>query len=166
MGRNKALLEWDGRPLIAVVAERLRIVADEIIVAANDTHLYAPFANRCVADIFPGVGTLGGLHAGLRASSYDLALVVGCDMPFLNPTVMAWFVEAAAEVDAVVLRQGKWLKPSSAASDVYKRQVHSLSMTRYGCAMLPRPRSPIWMRNCAPSAISTPLRSGARLWPS
>lgn len=118
MGRNKALLEWGGRPLIAVVAERLRLVAEEIIVAANDTRLYAPFADRCVADVFPGVGTLGGLHAGLLASSYDLALVVGCDMPFLDPAVMAWFVEAAEGVDAVVLRQGEWLEPLHA---VYRR---------------------------------------------
>ncbi len=111
MGRNKALLDLAGRPMIAVIAERLRVVAGEIIIAATDTQLYAPFADRCVADVFPGVGTLGGIHAGLRAATHDLALVVGCDMPFLNPAVMSWFAQAAADVDLVVLRPGEWLEP-------------------------------------------------------
>lgn len=111
MGYNKAFLDLAGRPMIAVIAERLRAVAGEIIIAAADTQLYAAFADRCVADVFPGVGTLGGIHAGLRAAANDLALVVGCDMPFLDPAVMAWFAQAAADVDLVVLRPGEWLEP-------------------------------------------------------
>jgi molybdopterin-guanine dinucleotide biosynthesis protein A len=111
MGYDKALLELGGRPMIAVVAERLRAVAAEIVVAANATHLYAPFADRCVPDKYPGVGTLGGIHAGLAAAAHELALVVGCDMPFLNPTVLRWFVEAAEDADVVILRRGEWVEP-------------------------------------------------------
>jgi len=112
MGRDKALLDLAGRPLIAIVAEQLRAVAEEVIIAADDTQLYAPFADRCVPDLFPGVGTLGGIHAGLAAASpHELALVVGCDMPFLDPAVLTWFVEAADGVDVVILRQGKWVEP-------------------------------------------------------
>ncbi|MCP4542949.1 MAG: molybdenum cofactor guanylyltransferase [Chloroflexi bacterium] len=118
MGRNKALLDLADRPMIAVIAERLRAVADEIIIAATDTQLYAPFADRSVTDVFPGVGTLGGIHAGLRAATYDLALVVGCDMPFLDPAVMAWFAQAATDIDLVVLRPGEWLEPLHA---VYRK---------------------------------------------
>jgi len=118
MGRNKALLELAGRPMIAVVAQGLRAVAAEIIIAADDTQLYAPFADRCVPDQYPGVGTLGGIHAGLSAAAHDLAIVVGCDMPSLNPAVLAWFLEAAGEADLVILRQGKWVEPLHA---VYRR---------------------------------------------
>ena len=73
MGRDKAFLELVGQPLIALIAQRLRMVTDEVIIAANKTERYAPFADRCVPDNFPGVGTLGGIHAGLRAAAHELA---------------------------------------------------------------------------------------------
>jgi molybdopterin-guanine dinucleotide biosynthesis protein A len=111
MKRNKALLNLGARLMIEVIAGRLRALAAEVIIAANDTQRYAPFADRCVADIFADVGTLGGIHSGLQAAANDLAIVVGCDMPFLDPNILAWFVKAAEGVDAVVLKQGKWLEP-------------------------------------------------------
>jgi len=132
MGRDKALLELDGRPMIAAVAEQLRAVVDEIIIAADNSR-YAPFADRCVADVFPGVGTLGGIHAGLSAAAHELALVVGCDMPFLNPAVLRWFAKAAEGVDLVVLKRGKWLEPLHA----------------------------IYRKNCLP-AMETVIRDGKR----
>ncbi len=104
MGRDKALLDLGGRPLIAVVAERLRAVAGEVIICADQVERYAPFADRCVPDVYPGVGTLGGLHAGLAAAAHEWAIVVGCDMPFIRPAVLAWFVAAAANSDLVILR--------------------------------------------------------------
>lgn len=117
MGQDKALLKLNGRLLIAVIGERLRAVADEVIIAAAASR-YDRFADRCVPDVFPGVGTLGGIHAGLQASTHELALVVGCDMPFLNPAVLEWFAQAADGVDLVVLRTGEWLEPLHA---VYRK---------------------------------------------
>ncbi len=120
MGNNKALLPLGGRPMIAIVAERLRAVVDEVIIAADDVQTYAPYADRCVPDRYAGVGTLAGIHAGLAAARNDLALVVGCDMPFLDPRVLEWFVQAAAGYDVVVLRQGDMVEPLHAA---YRRTV-------------------------------------------
>jgi len=111
MGRNKALLDWGGIPMIASIVQRLRTVADEIIIAANDKSLYAPFADRCVEDVFQNVGTLAGIHAGLKAAAHEVTLVVGCDMPFLNPAVLEWFVQASQNVDVVVLQRAGQLEP-------------------------------------------------------
>jgi molybdopterin-guanine dinucleotide biosynthesis protein A len=99
MGRNKALLDLDGRPLIAIVAGRLRAVVDELIIAADEAGRYARWADRCVPDVYPEVGTLGGIHTGLEAATHELALIVGCDMPFLDPGVLDWFVKAASRND-------------------------------------------------------------------
>jgi molybdopterin-guanine dinucleotide biosynthesis protein A len=115
MGRDKALLDLGGRPLIALVADKLSAVADEIIIAADDVTAYTPFADRVVPDQFPGIGTLGGIHAGLAAARHDLALVVGCDMPFLQPAVLARFAEAAAGFDVAIMRRGRWVEPMHAA---------------------------------------------------
>lgn len=118
MGRDKAFLTLAGQPLIAVIARRLRAVAGEVIVVADDTQRYGPFADRCVPDTYSGVGTLGGIHAGLLAAAHDLALVVGCDMPFLNPDVLAWLVDAADGADLVVLKHDLGVEPLHA---VYRK---------------------------------------------
>ena len=53
MGDDKAFLEFAGRPMIAVVAERLRAVAAEIIIVAGATARYRSFGDRCVSYVYP-----------------------------------------------------------------------------------------------------------------
>lgn len=115
MGRNKAFLELDGRPLIAHVLERLAQVCREVLIVANDVPLYAPFGVRVVPDVFPSVGVLGGLHAGLQAARHDLILAVGCDMPFLNPVLLRAFVAWAEGYDVAALREGERVETLHAA---------------------------------------------------
>ena len=111
MGHNKALLQFDGRPMIEVVTERLRSVASEIIIVADDVERYRVIGDRCVPDVYPRVGTLGGIHAGLNAAAHQYALVVACDMPFLDPAVLRWFVEEPRPADLVVLKHDEGVEP-------------------------------------------------------
>jgi molybdopterin-guanine dinucleotide biosynthesis protein A len=90
-GRNKAFLELDGRPLIEIVIERMQSVCGEVVIVAGDPGPYAGLGVPVIEDRFRGVGVLGGMHAGLEAASHELALVVGCDMPFLNPGLLRAF---------------------------------------------------------------------------
>jgi molybdopterin-guanine dinucleotide biosynthesis protein A len=102
MGRDKAFLALGGQSLIEIVIERVRAVAVEVIVVTNTPLRYAHLSTRLVRDIYPGVGTLGGMHAGLTAARHDHALVVGCDMPFLNPSLLTYLASLAPHFDAVV----------------------------------------------------------------
>jgi len=106
MGRDKAFLELDGRPLIQVVIERMAQVCAEVLVVSGDVRPYARLGVPLVEDRFRGVGVLGGLHAGLEAATYELALAVGCDMPFLSPGLLRAFADWAEGFDVAVLRQG------------------------------------------------------------
>jgi molybdenum cofactor guanylyltransferase len=114
-GRNKAFLELDGRPLIEIVVERVQSVCAEVLIVAGDTRPYTGLGVSLVEDRFRDVGVLGGLHAGLEAASYELTLVVGCDMPFLNPDLLHAFAEWAEGFDVTILRQGKQVEPLHAA---------------------------------------------------
>lgn len=104
MGRDKAFLELDGQPLIGIVVERMASVCAEVLVVAGDVRPYAGLGVRLVEDSFRGVGVLGGLHAGLEAAAHELSLVVGCDMPFLNPALLRAFTGWAEGFDVAVLR--------------------------------------------------------------
>jgi molybdopterin-guanine dinucleotide biosynthesis protein A len=111
MGRDKAFLDLGGRPLIAHVIERMAQVCAEVLVVAGDVQPYAGLDARLVEDRFRGVGVLGGLHAGLAAAAHELALAVGCDMPFLEPDLLRAFAGWAEGADVVVLRQGEQVEP-------------------------------------------------------
>jgi len=115
MGRDKALLELDGRPLIQIVVERLMRVCSEVLIVSGDVAPYAGFGVPVVQDRFPDVGVLGGLHAGLDAASHELTLAVGCDMPFLKPKVLRAFAGWAEGFDVALLRRGEYVEPLHAA---------------------------------------------------
>ncbi len=115
MGRNKAFLELDGRPLIQLVVERMASVCAEVLVVAGDAQPYAGLGLPVVEDRFRGVGVLGGLHAGLEAASHELTLAVGCDMPFLDPALLRAFAGWAEGFDVAILRRGEQVEPLHAA---------------------------------------------------
>jgi len=120
MGRNKAFLELDGRQLIEIIIERAASACAEVLIVAGDVQPYIGLGARLVEDRFQNVGVLGGLHAGLEAASHELALAVGCDMPFLNPDLLRAFASWAEGFDVVVLRrsEGEHIEP---LHGVYRR---------------------------------------------
>lgn len=105
MGRDKAWIEFEGRPLIARVIDVLRDVADEVLIVANDDR-YAELGVRVVPDRFPDGGALGGIATGVGAAQHELVLVAACDMPFTTAAAWRLLVERAGGADAVVPRIG------------------------------------------------------------
>ncbi len=102
MGRDKAWVEVHGRALIEHVRARLEQVCAEIIVVANDPAPYQKLTVPIVSDILPGHGSLGGIYSGLHAAQFDRAIVVACDMPFLNPALLGHMIALAGEYDVIV----------------------------------------------------------------
>ena len=105
MGRDKAWIELDGRPLIARVAEVLAEVADEVIIVANDDR-FATLGLRVVADRFPDGGALGGIATGVGAATHDTVLVAACDMPFLSAALWRVLLGYRYDADVVIPRVG------------------------------------------------------------
>jgi len=115
MGRDKAFLELDGRLLIEIVVEQMARVCSEVLIVASDGRPYVGLGVPVVEDRFRGVGVLGGLYTGLEAATHDVALAVGCDMPFLRPELLRAFVAWIEGFDVAVLRQGEYVEPLHAA---------------------------------------------------
>lgn len=120
MGRDKALLPFLGRPLIARLAERLAPVADELLVTTNRPEDFAFLGLPLIPDPRPGRGALGGLYAALRAARGEAVAVVACDLPFASPELLR-FQAAVLEqegADVVIPRGADGLEPLHA---VYRR---------------------------------------------
>jgi molybdopterin-guanine dinucleotide biosynthesis protein A len=81
MGRDKALLELGGKPLIEHAVIKLRRVCEDVQILSNRTELerFAPL----VVDLHEGCGPMGGLEAALGHSRHTWSLFMPVDMPFL-----------------------------------------------------------------------------------
>ena len=104
LGRDKALVLVGGRPMIARVADALRPVTDEILVVGRAEDELAGVIDgpvRYVPDEAPDGGPLAGIMSGLAASSGGSSLVVGCDMPFLDPAMLRALAAQLGDYDAV-----------------------------------------------------------------
>jgi molybdopterin-guanine dinucleotide biosynthesis protein A len=104
MGHDKAFIDFGGAPLIERVIERAQPLCAEMIIVTNDTDAYARFGYRIVTDVYPGKGSLGGIFSGLQAAREHYALVVACDMPFLNTGLLNHLISLAPQFDAVIPR--------------------------------------------------------------
>ena len=102
MGRNKALLKIGDTTLIECVYRTLAALFDDIIIVTNTPAEYAFIPCRTVPDIYPGLGSIAGLHAGLFNSTTRLVFIAACDMPFLNPELIRLLCSSAGESDAVI----------------------------------------------------------------
>lgn len=115
MGRDKALLELDGQPMIEIIVDQMEEICSEVLIVAKDRRRYAGLDAPVILDRFSNVGALAGLHAGLEAASYEISLAVGCDMPFLNPDLLKAFVRWAKGYDVTLLKRGAYVEPLHAA---------------------------------------------------
>ena len=106
MGRDKALEEIDGKPLLEYVAHALSSLTDDIVLVESPgaSRLLPELGQnvRRVVDDPPNRGPLGGLQAGLAASRSDAAWVVACDMPFVDGRLLTHMAGAIDGWDAVV----------------------------------------------------------------
>jgi molybdopterin-guanine dinucleotide biosynthesis protein A len=120
MGQDKALMPFLGKPLINRVLERVRYLADEVLVTTNRPTEYAFLGVPLFIDVIKDRGALGGLYTALSVAKYPYVAVVACDMPFVNPDILAHCHHLLAEkdIDAVIPRTEHGLEPFHA---VYRR---------------------------------------------
>jgi molybdopterin-guanine dinucleotide biosynthesis protein A len=125
MGRDKALLELGGRPPLALVAaDALRAAgADPVIAVGGDLPLLSAAGLDARPDEHPDEGPLGGLLTALHVTTAEVLVVLTCDMPDVDATVVRALVDALAaapEADLARASAGGRPQPLTAA---YRRRV-------------------------------------------
>ncbi len=123
MGTSKALLLFDGEPLIVhVVATLQRLFADVVVVAAPEQDLPS-MPVRLVSDEVAYQGPVGGIYYGLMAAGSDAAFVTSCDSVFLNIGLIAHLVDQLPQHDVVVPH---WQGRFQTLHAVYRKSVSPL----------------------------------------
>ena len=121
LGQNKALQAIEGKSLIQWVVDRLAVLSTEIIIVTahgEEIPCSSTAKIKTVADIYPGMGPLGGIHSGLTASASPRSVVVSCDTPFVTVGLLAYMTQICPAFDIVVPRIKDKIEPLCA---VYSR---------------------------------------------
>ena len=128
MGRDKALLEFDGAPMWQRQRDVLaRAGAAEIFLSARPEQAWAPGAAGFAAVVHDAIalgGPMVGLTAGLERAAQPHLAVLAIDLPAMTP---AWFGKLLAGCSpgvGVVGRRGDFFEPLAA---LYPRELKWLA---------------------------------------
>lgn len=99
MGRDKALLEISGVPLIEYALEKLRVLGFSPRIAGSrlDLSRFAPV----IADNHSLTGPLGGIEAALATSEAEQNLFLPVDSPWVPVEFLGWMIDRASRTDAI-----------------------------------------------------------------
>ena len=102
LGVDKALLEFEGKPLVARVAEAVRAAAGRVTIV-GPLEKYGHLGLRVIPDPVENFGPLVGLLAALEDSASPWNLVTACDMPYLDASFLHFLFEEAQAAGTDVL---------------------------------------------------------------
>ncbi|MFB6086772.1 MAG: molybdenum cofactor guanylyltransferase [Halodesulfurarchaeum sp.] len=121
---DKVCADLAGRPMVRHVADRIEPVVDALVVNCRASQ------RDCIGRAMAGydlpvtyafderedAGPLHGIGRGLAATDADYAVVVACDMPFVDPDFVADLFDRVGDHDVAIPRhgEGNWYQPLQA----------------------------------------------------
>ena len=108
MGQDKGFLKLKGKTFMSYIIEALKPIVGEIIIVSNNPD-YDVFKLKRVEDVMEDSGPLAGLYAGLLHSETENNIVLSCDVPLINTSVLKKLIEGfTSEVEVIQFEsQGK-----------------------------------------------------------
>lgn len=121
MGTNKALLLFNGQPLIRRILQRLLPIAQEILITSNQPDDLFFLGYPVFPDLLPGQGVLGGLYTALFYAQSPAVAIIAVDMPFTSLQLLQWQLDllTTGNTDVVIPSSHDGLEPFHA---IYRRE--------------------------------------------
>lgn len=109
MGSDKALVVFEGMPLLRHQIETLRYAgANRIIVSGSPR----PGINaEYIEDEYPDRGPLGGLHAALKSADVGLCMVLAVDVPLVRPETVLQLLKSSCDSPITLVRHPAGIEP-------------------------------------------------------
>jgi molybdenum cofactor guanylyltransferase len=110
MGRDKAFIPWEGRPLFERTLDIFNESFRQVILVGNHEERFADYHLPVISDLYPG-SALGGLYTGLYHATTDHIFVAPCDMPYPSRELIRCLCNIRDGYDAIVPRTPQALEP-------------------------------------------------------
>jgi len=81
MGKDKAMLDWFGKPLVEHMTSLLTIIASPVRIVGRGS----------LPDLHPGIGPLAGILTALSVTASDINFIVAVDTPLLTYEFLKYF---------------------------------------------------------------------------
>ena len=119
-GRNKALIEWNGRPLLAHIQNAFGNFFRETILVTNAPEQFTAWDMTLVTDLYAERSSLTGIHAGLFYASQPFVFITACDTPLLQPSLIRMLLKSKGKhADVIIPKTKHGMEPLCA---VYSQQ--------------------------------------------
>jgi len=120
-GEDKGLIEFDGRPIIEILIDKLQKQQVDIIINANRNHeRYQAYGLPVISDELSDFqGPLAGFATAMKTVETDYILTLPCDGPFLVDDFVERFTRAQGQSGTAicVADDGERLQPVYALID-------------------------------------------------
>ncbi|HSH98938.1 MAG: molybdenum cofactor guanylyltransferase MobA [Methylophilaceae bacterium] len=114
-GVDKGLVNFNGKPMVQHVLERLTPQVDQILISANrEIAQYEAFGYPVIQDDIAGfAGPLAGLQKGLQVADSAYVITVPCDSPLMPANLAARLMNSLIKHDAdlAVVKTGQQTQP-------------------------------------------------------
>lgn len=109
-GQDKGWLSWQGHALIEHMHQVVRPLTDELIISCNrNQQRYQALADRLVTDPVEGYpGPLIGIIAALKAVRHPYLLVLPCDAPRIDHSLLQLLASHAGPTPVMLRQAGHW----------------------------------------------------------
>lgn len=125
MGRDKAWVECNGQPLLALAVAKVRALGiHEIFISGRAGEDYAAFKCPVLYDLEPGFGPLGGIERGLHECTSPLLLVLAVDLPRMTAAFLQALWASCDRLTGGVPKLGDGLEPLAA---IYPQRCHAFA---------------------------------------
>ena len=114
-GEDKGLIEFDGRPIIEILIDKLKQQGIDIVINANrNQDRYQTYNLPVISDDLDDFqGPLAGFAVAMKSVDTDYILTLPCDGPFLVENFVEQFIQTASQTCApiCVADDGERLQP-------------------------------------------------------
>jgi molybdopterin-guanine dinucleotide biosynthesis protein A len=126
MGRDKAWLEVDGKPLLAIAVEKARALGiQEIFISGRAGEDYSTLKCPVLFDLELGFGPLGGIERALHECASPLLLVLAVDLPLITIPFLQRMLNRCDRLTGAVPKLNGELEPLAA---VYPKRCHVIAL--------------------------------------
>ena len=139
MGRDKTLLEFGGRPLVAHALDLFQEAGIKAMIAGAASsgraslEAFAPV----IEDASPGLGPLSGICAALSVTSARYAVFLPVDLPLLPASLLVYLLRSARITGSAVtvcsVSGFTQTFPAVLDRDAFPELQNELGSQRYGC---------------------------------
>lgn len=113
-GQDKGLVDYQGKPLIQHVLDKITPQVDSVLINANRNHeKYAAFGHSLITDVLSDFqGPLAGFATSMQASKTEYILTMPCDGPNLPDDYVARLMATTDDEETIVVsHDGERLQP-------------------------------------------------------